>query len=305
MNQEIDKILIKHGLKLSGEAKKIDVGFTNTVYQLSDKYILKICSEGNEIPFKNESRLYEYFQDKLPVPKLIAYDQSNTITHPYMIYKKIDGDNLYNVWHQLSDAQRQQIVKQICELLKVINRPDINDLPPDVALKPITTWREVILNQLEKYLEIAQKMRTITGEDTLAIKQYSEKHAASLDQQIIALVYWDVHFDNFLVKGDQVVGLLDLEGTKLASIDYVLDVIKRMVDFPIKYMSKQAEQFAKAEDYAKLMDWYKDFYPELFDFQNIDRRLDLYSILHDLKDLEGWPNVQQLKDNIRAITKNP
>ena len=70
-------------------------------------------------------------------------------------------------------------------------------------------------------------------------------------------------------------------------------------------MSLHAEQFANDEDYAKLLDWYKEFYPELFRFNDLNRRLDLYALAHDLKDLEGWPDVQQLKENIRTIAHKP
>src|SRR3989344_6037174 len=215
--------------------------------------------------------------------------------------KRIDGDNLYNVWHQFSDEQRRQVIKQLCGYLKVINDTDIRNLPKDVELPPVPKWRNVILGQIDNYLKSAQVAGTLKPEDISAVKQYSERHAGSLDEQVIALVFWDVHFDNFLVKGDKIVGLLDLERTELASIDFVLNTVKRMVDFPKKYASEYAEQFVKGEDYARILDWYKEFYPELFKFRNLERRLDLYALAHDLKDLEGWPNVQELKDNIRAI----
>jgi len=300
--EEIKKVLAAHGLQ-SATAKKLDVGFTNTIYRLDDKYILKICSAGNEMPFRNEVRLYEYFQNKLPVPRLLTYDNTwSLIPQHYMIYERIDGDNLYNVWHQFSDEQRRQVIKQLCGYLKVINDTDIRNLPKDVELPPVPKWRNVILGQIDNYLKSAQVAGTLKPEDISAVKQYSERHAGSLDEQVIALVFWDVHFDNFLVKGDKIVGLLDLERTELASIDFVLNTVERMVDFPKKYMSLHAEQFAKAEDYAKLLDWYKEFYLELFSFKDLARRLDLYALAHDLKDLEGWPDVQQLKDNIRTIT---
>ena len=38
------------------------------------------------------------------------------------------------------------------------------------------------------------------------------------------------------------------------------------------------EPFANKADYAHLMEWYKEFYPELFDFPELERRLDLYDI---------------------------
>ena len=256
--------------------------------------------------FRNEVRLYDYFQNKLPVPSLVTYDNSWSLAQRhYMIYEKIDGHNLYDIWHQLSDKQRRQIIKQLCGYLKIINDTGISNLPKDMEIVPVPSWREVILGQINDRLRIVENAGTLNVEDVAVVKQYSEKYAASLDQQKLALVFWDVHFDNFLVKNDNIIGFLDLERTELASIDFVLDTVKRMVDFPKKYASSHAEQFIKDEDYSKLLDWYKEFYPELFNFKDLDRRLDLYALAHDLKDLEGWPNVQQLKDNIRATIQKP
>jgi hypothetical protein len=90
----------------------------------------------------------------------------------------------------------------------------------------------------------------------------------------------------------------------LASIDFVLDVVKRMVDYPKKYASARNEKFAIKKDYKELMKWYKEFYPELFEFKNLDLRLNLYSIEHDLDTLIGWPKAEKLKEIILNIV-NP
>jgi len=87
-----------------------------------------------------------------------------------------------------------------------------------------------------------------------------------LDEQKIGLVYRDIHFDNILVKDNQISGILDFERTELASIDYVLLIIKKMMEHPTKYMSEVWEKFAKKEDYAHLRNRFKEFYPELFEF---------------------------------------
>ena len=112
------------------------------------------------------------------------------------------------------------------------------------------------------------------------------------------LVYWDAHFDNILVSNNKIVGLLDFERTKLASVDFVLDIVSRMVSQPKKYMSKSGEKYAKKKDYAKLLVWYEEFYPELFMFDNLDKRLLLYSIGHDLAELLDWPKSESIKKKL-------
>lgn len=307
MNLEtIHTVLSAKGLPEPAGFTKVDVGFTNTVYSIDDQYILKVCTDqNNETAFKLESQLYKHFRSLLPVPQLITYDESKSIMpNNYMLYHRIDGDNLYNVWHELTNEMRKSLIKQLCAILKTIINTDTADLLRSTSLKQPSSWKEVILDRITKYTEVCQHAGTISDQDVNAIKEFVAKYSHCLDEQRMALVYWDAHFDNVLVKGGTIVGLLDFERTELASIDFTLDIVRRMVNFPKKYMSEYAEQFAKVEDYTHLMDWYKEFYPELFEFKDIERRLDLYSIAHDLEDLENWPQVQSLVDNLKRVSRS-
>lgn len=298
-----NKIFTVHQLPKVTTIKKIEVGFTNEVYSINDKFIIKLCQNTtNETPFKREATLYNYFQEKLPVPQLITFDDSKSI-YPknYMIYPKIQGENLYNVWHTLSDELRRNLVKQLCELLKAISNTPVGNLPAVLDLEPMSNWHDFILGKINKYLSIVEKAGTFTKSEADKVKAFVQEHSSSLNQQQVTLVYWDAHFDNILFKDDNIVGLLDFERTELASIDFMLDVAKRMVDEPKKYMSKSAEKYAKDKDYSKLLDQYKEFYPELFEFDQLGIRLDLYAIAHNLEDLENWPHVKSLKQNTLTI----
>ncbi|MBD3299798.1 MAG: hypothetical protein GF347_00420 [Candidatus Moranbacteria bacterium] len=76
-----------------------------------------------------------------------------------------------------------------------------------------------------------------------------------------------------------------------------------MVEYTKKYMSKEFEKFAKKEDYENLLDWFLEFYPELFEFKDLDKRLDLYAIKNDLDTLIWWPNSIQVKQMIAKTVK--
>ncbi len=114
----------------------------------------------------------------------------------------------------------------------------------------------------------------------------------------MALTYWDPHFDNFIVRGEKIVGMLDFERTDIMSIDYVLDIVQRMVRRPEKYASEESEQFTKAADYSSLLDWYQEFYPELFDFEDLERRLDIYSISYSLSEIDWYPQAEAAKQEL-------
>ena len=67
------------------------------------------------------------------------------------------------------------------------------------------------------------------------------------------------------------------------SIDYVLDLVRRLTEYPETYVTDGYEKFIRKEDYSEIFSWYKIYYPELFQFHNLNIRLDLYSTEYDLK----------------------
>ena len=54
--------------------KEINVGFTNTIFSVDDKFIIKICTdEENEQAFKREINFYLHNKDNPYIPTLIDY----------------------------------------------------------------------------------------------------------------------------------------------------------------------------------------------------------------------------------------
>lgn len=304
MNKEIaNNIFSKNELPDVHSIRKLEVGFTNEVYEINDRYILKVCGKkGGEENFNREATLYEYFSGNLPVPELINFDDSKKLHHKsFMICYKITGENLYNVWHTYTNTQRRDVVKQLCGLLKIINETSLAELPAGNGLGKVESWKYEIVSLTDKHLKTLAKMKALNTQEVSLIESFVQKNSYCLEEQKLALVYWDAHFDNILVADGQIVGLLDLEATEIASIDHALDVVKRMVEHPKKYMSEYAKQFARDEDYGHLLVWYEEFYPELFQFKNLDLRLDFYTIEHDLWTLTGWSEVKSLKDIVLDI----
>lgn len=119
-----------------------------------------------------------------------------------------------------------------------------------------------------------------------------------------ALVYWDIHFDNILLKNKKIAGLLDFEGVDIMSIDYVLSHVRRLQNYPEIYVSEDFEKKIKKEDYSHLLKWFKEFYPELFRFKNLNRRLDLYDLEYDLKLLLDYPNSKKVKERLNRLIVN-
>ena len=301
----VEKIFAEHGLVKVESVANIEIGFTNKVYLVNDAFILKVCEdESNEQKFEIEVFFYNFFKDKIPVPKIKVFDKSKTIYGKFfMIYPKIVGDNLYAKWHLLSNDQRKIIIKQLCDILKVINKSPYDEFLQKFDVNFSNNWHDKILNQVQNSLKKIEEKKLLSSEFIEAIKNFMEDNHHVLKEQKLALVYWDAHFDNILVQDTKIVGLLDFERTEVSSMDFVLDIIKRMVEYPKKYMSEKFEKFAKKEDYTHLLDWFQEFYPELFEFENLDKRLDLYAVEHDLDTLIWYPDSVEVKQMIAKTVK--
>ncbi len=271
----VEKIFLQYNLGEVNSIQKIEIGFTNKVYVVNNKFILKVCEDKeNEKNFEKEVFFYNLFKEKIPVPKIEVYDNSKKILDRFfMIYPKIRGDNLYSKWHLLSDSKRKNIIKQLCNILRVINNTSYHKFTKTFRLDSSVNWHDRIINKIKNSLQRIEQKKIIPKEFIQSIKDFVKENHHTLREQEIALVYWDAHFDNILIKNHKIIGILDFERTELASIDFTLDIIKRMVDYPKKYMSKEFEKFAKKEDYAQLLVWFREFYPELFDFKDLDKSI--------------------------------
>ncbi len=301
----VEKIFSEHGLGKVESVANIEIGFTNKVYLVNDAFILKVCEdESNEQKFEIEVFFDNFFKDKIPVPKIRVFDKSKSIYGKFfMIYPKIDGDNLYAKWHLLNNNQRKIIIKQLCDILKVINKSPFDQFLQKFDVTFSDNWHDKILNQIQNSLKKIEKKKLLSSEFIKIIKKFVDDNHNVLKEQKLALVYWDAHFDNLLVQETKIVGILDFERTEVSSIDFVLDIVKRMVEYPKKYMSEKFEKFAKKKDYAHLLDWFQEFYPELFEFKNLDKRLDLYAVEHDLDTLIWYPNSREVKQMIAKTVK--
>src|SRR3989339_491137 len=70
-----------------------------------------------------EVYFYNFLKNKIFVPEIKIFDKSKDIYEKYfMIYLKIEGDNLYSIWHLLNNDERRNIIKQLCSILKIINK---------------------------------------------------------------------------------------------------------------------------------------------------------------------------------------
>lgn len=297
---DITKIFTKNNIAKVSNFYRLNTGFTNDIYMVDEKYILKVCiKEENELNFKKECFCYKFFKDIIPVPKVLIADMSKSIIDRYyMIYEKIDGDNLYSRWHLLNNEERKHIVYQLASIVNRINTAEYKAFLNEFEIDKNINWHEIRYNSLIEKLDKLKVNNVLENRFLLEIHNYIENNHLALCEQKLGLTYFDLHFDNVLISSSTVTALLDFERTDIMSIDYALDTIKRMTQYPYLYASEEYEEFAKQEDYLNVLEWFKEFSPEMFNFKDLDTRLSLYSIEYDMHMLMKFPEAEGVKKRL-------
>ncbi len=273
---------------------KINVGFTNTLYNINNKYILKICTDiNNESSFNNEINFYNNNLDNPYIPKFILGDTSKIdIPYYYEVLEKVEGVSLYNVWHTLSEDEREDIIKQLCTALKGFH----------YEKKEPYDWLQYQKDLFTKYYSKTKDLFT-TSEQEIIESAYEEFDKYLIDNNEFSFLHNDLHFDNIFYNNGQI-KILDFERAIYGPLDFELDILYRMVRNPAKYASEETEKYTKKEDYEHIMEYMKKYYPDLFTNPYLKERFLIYDIVYYLGNLVDYPHVKELNDNILKASKD-
>lgn len=291
MDKVINTIVAHHSDLFGYDAlpHRINVGFTNVIYTVNDKYIVKICGkESKESDFLKEVDFYNANKGNPDIPAFYFSDTSKeTVPYFYEIIEKLDGVSLYNVWHTFSESQREDIIRQLCDILKGIH----------CVCAPAYDWVEYNKEQFLPLFEKAQQMKLFTAEEEKLLETVYSMFNKYLVSDKFVLVHNDLHFDNLIYK-DGKIKLIDFERAVNAPVDFELDIMYRMVRKPWKFASGETEDLTKPEDYESIMAYMGKYYSSLFDAPYIHQRLWIYDMIYFLRQYVNAPQYEDLKDDV-------
>ncbi len=268
---------------------------------MNDNLVIKIFNAKDSKKFQTESKLLSADFDFLK-PKLIAASENDELLkRSYIIMTFIEGLSLGSVWHKANDVQREKLIAEISKNLKTINKID----PVKINLKSPVSWQDSLFNgskELTAELQERNIIDKLTADKTV---QFVKNNLGVLSDSPLYLVYWDIHFDNFIVNENfELKAMIDLENVELTALDYPLFVIKKMMDEPKKYLREKDEKYARKEDYVQLEEWYRKYYPEMFLFDKLDQRIEIYQLLDILHLMKNWSHLLELPKKLRSIISN-
>lgn len=295
---QLKAICARHGIAYHSH-RRITTGFSHEVHRLNDDLILKLFNTSDSRRFRTERALLDSDLSFLK-PTLIASGEADSeIDRDYIVMTFVAGKSLGSCWHVATDTQRENLIFEISESLKIINQIH----PADVGLETSDSWEMSINKRATDLVAKLQAKQIIDNPIAQKVRRTFAKYSDLLSGTKLYPVYWDVHFDNFIVNDDfKLQALIDLENVELTSLDYPLFVIQKQTDEPEKFLREEDERFASKKDYAQLKGWYRKYYPEMFAFARLDDRLRLYQLLDTLHLLVDWSHVKGLYVKLETLT---
>lgn len=296
--QEVVKKIIENNKGLFGDnpaINKVNVGFTNTIYNVNDKFIIKVCSDiENEPNFQKEIDFYNANKNNSLIPKLYYYDNSKKeVSYFYEILEKIDGITLYNVWHTFNETERENIIKQLCEVMKKMHSHVGN----------YYDWIEYNKKRFNDLFEKAKKQQLFNEAEIETLNKVYSLFDEFLVSNEVVLIHNDIHFDNIFINNGKI-KIIDFERSMYAPKDFDLHILYYMIRQPWKHASEKCEEYTKVEDYANIMKYIEKYYPEIIHIPNLYKRLAIYDVIYELSHFIQFPKYRdELREAVFNATK--
>ena len=282
----VEKLIKKLPLLKGKNYQKLDAGFTNICYKVGE-YIIRICVDSkNEGNFEKEMDFYLKNKENPYIPKCYITDKSKTlIPYEYEVIEYIEGKTLYEIWYQLSEKEREDIIIKVIEVIKSIHK---------IEVEPFD-FKEYLKKELKRLLKDNQLDGTISQKLLQSCDKYFEENH-------FGIIHGDLHFDNLIYRNDRIY-IIDFERIMVAPIDYDFKIFDRCQYHPWLWASEKTDMLTVEEDYQRLLPILIKNYGELRKIKYFWERLTIYQILDDLREYKNNKNQELLSNIKKSIEK--
>lgn len=202
-------------------------GFYNIAYEIimpETSFILKIAPARDATIMTYEKNIMEAevkslrlikSQTKVPVPKVIFYDNQHTICDvDYFFMEKLEGESLKQLKDKgITDDLNVSILSQLgqyCFEMSELKGKEFGYFTNSFATR--NNFRSTFLAMIESILEDGQKVEIDIGFDYDKIYNLIYKASEALNDVLTpSFVHWDLWEGNVFVKDGKISGLIDFE----------------------------------------------------------------------------------------------
>lgn len=197
----------------------INVGCRNSNYKVHTNkgyFLLRICPL-NDISYKKERTISQFFHGYINVPKLLFVSENNITQRICLIYEYIHGISMQEMLIQGGNFE-DSIIIQVAESASYIHTHDIinngefdNDYPPFLTWYDLFLEKEIVTERIGK--EIKNRVKTLIA--------HKKSSLYEIDKQI-CFIHSDFRPANMLIDKNNRIWIVDWEfsgfGHSLADI---------------------------------------------------------------------------------------
>jgi len=191
---------------------RFTTGYCHSVYHVkteTDECVLRITSKENkDFYFGSIKWLPKLYQLNIPVPKILKYGPYEDVYYAFMTY--IDGKDLGDVYHALTETQKQDIIKDLFDVQKKVSTlPSIKKYGYEDY--SFGTWIEYLESLIERSRKrIAQNNifdTDVCEKVSFVIRMFQEY---LLNVEPLAFLD-DITTKNVLIHEGKLVGIVDVD----------------------------------------------------------------------------------------------
>lgn len=289
---KLGKSIASKNISLFGNidvVEEINSGFNNTLFNINDKYVIKVCTnKGLENTFKTERDFYLSNKDNCFIPKLYKYDDSKVdCNYIYEVIEKIAGKTLYYYWYKMNETDRDKTIEKLIDIIKKFH--SVNGKGYD--------WKSKIKGEIKNRIIECKKCFKI--EDYDMILESIDKYDEYLSDNRFALIHNDLHFDNVIYNNGKLT-IIDFNASIEAPIDFEFRLLYMCQNQPWKWADIEMDPYQKSEDYTNIWNYIKKYYKELNEIKFLEQRMIIYRIWNDTGHLKKYHS----KGLINGIVEN-
>jgi hypothetical protein len=261
---------------------------TNEVW-LTEEHVIRVNRQPNS-RLQREGELAPHLPPEVGYPAIVA--QGGQPGKDWMIVERLPGQPLARSWPTMSEQQRHDAVRDIAIKLRAVH---LTQEPPGLLASPASPQvlgldGERAVDTLLAALQRARSLANIDASVIQAAILFVTERAHLIEPfDTHTLVHGDLTFENVLCHEGKVVALLDFEWSRRVPPDVDLDILLRFCAYPFLHVAPDYEHLASPEEYRLVPWWFRDSYPELFEFPAQLDRMRIYSLAYDVRELLAHP----------------
>ncbi len=232
-NQMVEKLPQVLQKKLNfKDATKPPIGYSpETMWLLPYGYEGKPCvfKYSNRIEVYKEGQVYTWLKGKMPVPA-VYFNEKIGDTY-YLVVEKLAGEMLSQTFQNWT---KQETITFYANLLKQIHQLDPSNFPFRNNLED-RLERIVVSEAKTQYFE-----RELQGKDPQVMYDFLIENQDFTKDEVVC--HGDVCFPNFMMKDNQLVGLIDVSGAGVEDRYLDIAIALRTLRFNFEMMSESLTQ---------------------------------------------------------------